>query len=253
MCVRSFSLSAVVFYRLPEVKTVEKPPTISLGSLPSLQLSVPSQPNEYIDQDKFTNHHHRRIPSDASSKASTYRTGSSTTSHSPNTLNKLKQENEKNARSDGSVVSFQSNNYSLLSQTESDMSLKPGQGQTRLTGSAASSVHSSQQSIPLAHLPRGLLQSSYEQHGLHHKRTPSFASSISGIKEEDMMNLQQFEHPTAQLSYLHGHRHHPYQHQHVPLSISGSETEVRSPSEVGIFPLSVGLGHQPTVCRVIQA
>ncbi len=216
--------------------------TIPLNSVPSINSKI-----EYIDQENFVTKH-RRTPSDASSKASSYRTNS-TASHSPNTMNMLKHKNEKNLQTEGSIVSFQS---SQLSQTESERSMKQGHSHshTRLNGSAYSSVHSSQQSLPP--MPRNQYHLATYDPLAHHKRTSSFASSISGIKEEDIMSSQQFEMPASQSSCLPSQRSYGYRH-HTPLSISGSEMEGRPPSEVGIYPVTVGLGDQPTVCRVIQA
>ena len=266
---RIFSL-----YRVTRGDTLEKHypnPTIQLGSVPSVHSNY-SGDNRYVEDPKLGL---RRVPSDVSSKASSYHTVS-TTSNSPNTLKMIKHKNEKNVYPEGSTNSLRSDyDRNQLSQTESEtMPLKPGQSysQVHLAGSTCSSVHSSQQSIPILPRPyQGSTCSSvhssqqsipilprpyqpmhehHHHHHHHHRRNYSVTSSISGIKEEDS-GSERFELPISQLSQ-HQHRPNQYQ-QHATLSISGSEMDARPPSEVGIFSLSVGLGDQPTVCRVIQA
>ncbi|XP_064399595.1 uncharacterized protein LOC135346038 isoform X2 [Halichondria panicea] len=202
-------------------------PTIQLGSVPSVHSNY-SGDNRYVEDPKLEL---RRVPSDVSSKASSYHTVS-TTSNSPNTLKMIKHKNEKNVYPEGSTNSLRSDyDRNQLSQTESEtMPLKPGQSysQVHLAGSTCSSVHSSQQSIPILPRPYQPMHEHHHHHHHHHRRNYSVTSSISGIKEEDS-GSERFELPISQLSQ-HQHRPNQYQ-QHATLSISGSEMDARPPSE----------------------
>ena len=205
--------------------------TLRLGSVPSIQSSIHSE-DRYIDSKKFG---HGRTPSNASSKASSSRSHSvstSTASYSPNTMTMNKMRNEKNAYEETTPSLCESR--SQLSQTESEM-LKPvySHSQIRLTNSTSSSPHSSIQNVSMPSF-QYRHTSPYELHPPHHRRNYSQTT----IEEETLEY-------TAQ--------QRPHQYQNHSLSISGSEMDARPPSEVGIFPLTVGTGEQPKTYKIIQA
>ena len=203
--------------------------TLRLGSVPSVQSSTHSD-DRYIDSKKFG---HRRTPSNASSKASSSQSHSvSTASYSPNAMILNKMRNERNAYEETTPSLCESR--SQLSQTESEM-LKPSysHSQIRLTNSNSSSPHSSIQNISMPNFSYRHT-SPYELHHPHHRRNYSQAT----IEEETLEY-------TAQ--------QRPHQYQNHSLSISGSEMDPRPPSEVGIFPVTVGTGEQPKTYKIIQA
>ena len=235
LCLLSIVILHPRIHRIARGATTDKnlaDATIRLGSVPSIQSSTHSE-DRYIESKKFG---HMRTPSNASSKASSNRSHSvSTTSCSPNTMHINKLQNEKNAREETTPSLYESR--SQLSQTESEIMIKGySHSQSRLTNSTSSSPHSSilNVSMPQYQYHHGV--SPYDLHHPHHRRNYSQTT----IEEDTVL-----EYPTQY--------QRPHQYQNHSLSISGSEMDTRPPSEVGIFPFTVGMGEQPKTFKVIQA